>query len=143
MQKALHTVDNMLTVDIKLMITYIALIYTVNCMDTLLRTFSSWHYYAYIMLQNCYENFKVCMNVLSCTCLIAFIYLCILNNKIMLNALLKYIKILIVYTHCILILECFYQKCPSDIINFILTICLLFCCRNWTCCSSIYNSIKT
>ena len=48
----------MLTVYIKLMITYIPLIYAVNCIGYI-ATYSAWYYYGYIVLQHCHENFKV------------------------------------------------------------------------------------
>ena len=55
------------------------------------------------------------------------------NNKFILNALLECFTC--IYTHCILsYLKCFIY------LNFLLTACLLFCYRNWTCCSIYQDS---
>ena len=69
---------------------YNALVYAVNCIGYI-ASYDDWAllclHYATTLLQ----KFQ-CMNVLSCTYISHSKY----NNKIMLNALLKYIKLLIV-----------------------------------------------
>ena len=89
------------------------------------------HYYIPALYNAAIKN-----SVYECFITHAFHILCTYTQNIM-NALLECIKFYLVHIGNVL-LESIHLTCIQ---LFVITVCLLFCYRNWTCCSIISQAV--